>query len=74
MGPLGSGHVPYSDAFAAIGRFVSKKNMSDVCVLEFEHGVIVSGSVIFVSGEAYRREVETHVFSEEDLRMLIKEK
>ncbi len=72
MGPLGSGHVSYSDAFAAIGRFVAKKNMSDVCVLEFEHGVIVSGSVIFVAGENYRRQVETHVFSEDDLRRLIK--
>ncbi len=72
MGPLGSGRVPYSDAFAAIGHFVSKKNMSDVCVLEFEHGVIVSGSVLFVAGENYRRQVETHVFSVDDLRKMIK--
>ncbi len=72
MGPLGSGRIAYADAFAAIGRFCSKKSMSDVCVLEFEHGVIVSGSVIFVAGESYRRQIETHVFSEEDLRKMIK--
>ncbi len=72
MGPIGSGRISYADAFAAIGRFCTKKSMSDVCVLEFEHGVIVSGSTLFVSGENYRRQVETHVFSEQDLRQMIK--
>ncbi len=72
MGPLGKGQVPYADAFAAIGRFCAKKSMSDVCILEFEHGVIVSGSVLFVAGDSYQRQVETHVFSEQDLRQMIK--
>ncbi len=72
MGPLGQGKVRYSDAFTAIGRFVTQKHMTDVCVLEFEHGVIVSGSVIIVAGEHYNRHVETHVFSEQDLQKMIK--
>ncbi len=72
MGPLGSGRVSYADAFAAIGRFIANRHMSDVCVLEFEHGVIVSGSILFVAGESYRRQVETQVFSEDDLRKMIK--
>ncbi|MGB8648326.1 MAG: hypothetical protein WCF84_24030 [Anaerolineae bacterium] len=72
MGPLGKGKLTYADAFAAIGRFVAQKHMTDVCVLEFEHGVIVSGSVLFVTGERYHRQIETHVFSDQDLLKMIK--
>ncbi len=72
MAVLG-GSLKYGDALRAIGRFIDKKQLSDVCILEFEQGVIVTGSVLYPAGESYNRNIETHVLSLEDVRRLIKE-
>ncbi len=73
MGVLGAGHLAYADALRAIGRFVDKKQLSDVCVLEFEQGLIVTGSILYPAGESYNRNIETHILSLDDLRRLVKE-
>ncbi len=64
--------IKYPDAFAAIGRYVDKRNLTSVCVLEFEQGVIVVGDVLYEVGEGMNRRTETHVLSHEELERLIK--
>ncbi len=73
MAVLGGPHLKYGDALRAIGRFVDKKQLTDVCILEFEQGVIVTGSVLYPAGESYNRNIETHVLSLDDIRRLMKE-
>jgi hypothetical protein len=74
MGLLDRVQISYPDKFAALGRFIAKKKLSDVCVMEFESGVIVVGSVLFEAGESYNRRIETHVLSQEELQRLVKER
>ncbi len=72
MSTLGKTQIAYSDAFAALGRFVSQQDLSDVCVMEFDGGVIVTGSKMYATGESLRRHIATHVLSNEDVLRLIK--
>jgi hypothetical protein len=72
MGVLGS-KLPYADTLAAIGRMAAKKQLNDLCVMEFEEGVIVTGSVLYEAGESYNRRIETLVLSVDDIKRLIKE-
>jgi hypothetical protein len=65
--------ITYPEVFAAIGRFINRKKLRDVCVMEFEGGLIVSGSVFFDKGEGFGRTIETQVFSFDELRQLVKE-
>lgn len=60
--------------FAALGRYIAKQGISNVCVMEFESGVIITGSVLYETGEIYNRRIETRVLSLEDLKRLIKER
>ena len=64
--------LDYPAVMAAIGKFVAHKGISNVCVLEFEHGIIVTGSVMYDSGENLNRRTETHVFSIDDLKKMSK--
>ncbi len=72
MGLLGS-KLSYADTLAAIGRMAAKKQLSDLCVMEFEEGVIVTGSIFFATGDRFGRKIETLVLSPDDLKRLIKE-
>ncbi len=58
---------------AALGRLIAKKGLSDTCIMEFEAGVIVVGTVLYETGETYNRSTETIVLSTEDLQRLIEE-
>jgi len=73
MGLLGNAPLSYPNALAAVGRFITREKMSDVCILEFEHGVIVTGSVLYSTGETTSRYVKTLVLSAQDLQKLVKE-
>jgi hypothetical protein len=73
MSTLGKTNVSYSDALAALGRFVSNESLSDVCVMEFADGVIVSGSKMHATGELISRHIATHVLSNEQVMQLVKE-
>ncbi len=72
MSPLRGSSLQYPEVFTAIGRFVAKQGLTNVCVLEFENGIIVTGSVLYEAGESYQRRTETHVLSAEDLGKLLK--
>lgn len=65
--------IAYPETFAALGRFIAKRKMRDVCVMEFEGGMIVTGTVFYEKGEALGRSSETQVLSFADLQRLVKE-
>ena len=64
--------IPYPELLRAIGRFIVKRGITNVCVMEFEDGVIVTGTVLYETGETTGRRTETHVLSGEDLHRLVK--
>jgi hypothetical protein len=64
--------INYAELFAAIGRFIAKEQMQNVCVMEFEGGMVVSGSVFYEHSHELNRRVKTHVLSKEDLQRLIR--
>ena len=64
--------IAYPELFAAIGRFIATRKLRDVCVMEFESGMIVSGSSFFDKGEGFGRTIESKVFSFDELRQLVK--
>ncbi len=72
MGVLGSGQLRYPDVLSSIGRLIAQKQLSDVCIVEFEQGVIVTGSVLYEAGESYNRRTETYVLSVDDLKRMEK--
>ena len=65
--------IGYPEVFAALGKFVAKKKLREVCVMEFEAGFIVTGSLFFDKGEGFGRTIETQVFSFDELRHMVKE-
>ncbi len=71
---MGKPFIAYPEIFAALGRFIAKEKMRDVCVMEFEHGVIVTGSVSYATGDTLTHYIETKVLSFEDLQRLMKER
>jgi hypothetical protein len=74
MSTLGKTTITYLDAFAAISRLITNEEMSHVCVMEFEGGIIVTGSKLYTVGERINRHMVTHVLSNDDIQRLIKEK
>lgn len=61
--------ISYPDVFSALGKFIADNNLYDVFVMEFEQGIIVTGSSAASSASGYI--IETHVLSATDLRNLI---
>jgi hypothetical protein len=66
--------IPYPEMFAGLGRYIAKLGITNVCVMEFENGIIVTGSVLYETGESFNRRIETKVLSHDDLRRLAKER
>jgi hypothetical protein len=66
--------IAYPEMFSALGRFIAKEKMNNVCVMEFENGVIVTGSVSYAAGETLGKYTETKVLSFEDLQRLTRER
>lgn len=73
MGALEKAKISYPDALAALGRYIAKKGLTDVCLMEFESGFIVLGSVLYETGESYGRRMEMQTFSFDELQRLIRE-
>ena len=64
-------NLNYLELFPALGKFIIEKKLQDVCVMEFEDGIIVAGSVLFDRRSGVGRAQETFVLSAEDLEKLI---
>lgn len=60
----------YPEIFAVLGKFITEKKLHDVCVMEFEDGIIVAGSVVYEGRETIRRAQETFVLSRQDLEKM----
>ena len=60
----------YAELFAALGKFINDKKLQDVCVFEFEDGMIVTGSTVYNSHDDVRRKQETFVLSTSDLQKM----
>lgn len=63
--------ISYAELFTALGKFIVSKQLKDVCVMEFEEGVIVTGTVIYEVTSGYRRRQDTFVFAGDELRLLL---
>lgn len=63
--------LTYPDLFAALGKFIQDKNLSDVFVMEFEQGIIVTGAAVYEGRADFNHVVETFVLSAEDVRALV---
>lgn len=74
MAPTPGLEVPYPELMAAVGRLIAKHGLGRVCVMEFEGGVIVTGSALYETRESYNQRTETHVLSIADLKRLIRER
>ena len=61
----------YTDIFTALGKFVTGKGLKDVCVMEFEDGLIVTGTAIYEVTGGFRRVVDTYVMSADEIRLLM---
>ncbi|MBI5302352.1 MAG: hypothetical protein HY868_09455 [Chloroflexi bacterium] len=71
---MGSLQIQYPELFAALGRYIAKLGISNVCVMEFENGIIITGSVLYETGESFNRRLETKILSHDDLKRLVKER
>jgi len=63
--------LKYPDLFAALGKFIEEKKLQNVCVMEFEEGIIITGSQVYEASQGTRRRLETIVLSREDLQKLV---
>ncbi len=72
MSPARHAKLDYPKLMATVGRYLAQKNLTDVCVMEFEHGILIVGSLLYDTGEALGRRTETHVLSIEELQRLAK--
>ena len=72
MSPTKKTGIPYPELLRAIGQFIMKRGINNICIMEFEDGVIVTGSALYDTGETIGRRTETHVLSGEDLQRLVK--
>jgi hypothetical protein len=63
--------MDYPRLLEAVGKVISSKNMSDVCIMEFEDGLIVSGSVVVEGRTGIKHRIETIVLSRQELGTLL---
>lgn len=67
-----SRNFSYPELLHAIGKFIAKRGITNICVMEFENGIIVTGVTLYNTGETTGRRTETHILSFEDVQRLIK--
>jgi hypothetical protein len=72
MAPARHSKLDYPKLMATVGHYIAKKKLSDVCVMEFEHGILIVGTALFEAHEDTGRRTETHVLSIEELERLAK--
>lgn len=72
MAPARQSKLDYPQLMATIGRYIAKRNLSDVCVMEFEHGILIVGTALYEAHEDTGRRTETHVLSLAELERLVK--
>ncbi len=64
--------IRYDLLLAALGRFAEEHRLNELCILEFEEGVILQGTTLVQTAEGYKRLPETHVLSHADAREMVR--
>lgn len=72
MAPSEPTRLRYDLLLAALGRFAEEHRLSDLCILEFEEGVIMQGTTLVQTVEGYKRSAVTHVLSRDDIKELVR--
>jgi hypothetical protein len=63
----------YERVLQAIGRLAEKERLRNLCILEIEGGVILQGSALVHTSTGFNLASTTKVFSQSDLRELVRE-
>ncbi|MBI5956926.1 MAG: hypothetical protein HY871_07980 [Chloroflexi bacterium] len=72
-GPMASAMISNEDLMRAVGRYMDRHKLKNVCVLQVEGGVVVQGTATVYTSEAYQDALETYTISLEELQALIAE-
>ncbi|MEW6231608.1 MAG: hypothetical protein AB1566_04735 [Chloroflexota bacterium] len=72
-GPTDSAKISNEDLMRAVGRYLDRHKLKNVCVLQVEGGVVVQGTATVYTSEAYQDVLETYTVSWEELQGLIAE-
>lgn len=63
-------NLNYPELFAALGKFIADKKLQDICLMEFEDGIIIAGSIIYETRSGTQRSQESFVLSSADLEKM----
>jgi hypothetical protein len=72
MGATEPSRTRYDVLLAALGRFAEERRLKELCLLEFEQGVILQGTKMIPTADGYQRSSETHVLSHEEVGELVR--
>ena len=61
----------YEAVLAAIGRRFDREKWTQVCVMELEGGLLVQGTCIVPTSEAYAVDMHTQVLDQDTLRQMV---
>ena len=64
--------VGYEKLLRAVGRFCDEQKLDEVCVLEFEKGIVLQGLHVSSTGEGYIRHLVSYTWSYEQIAHLAK--
>ena len=63
--------VGYEKLLQAIGRFCDEQKLDEICVMEFEEGLILRALQVESTGEGYVRRAVTHTWSYDQVAGMI---
>jgi hypothetical protein len=64
--------IGYEKLLRAVGRFCDDQKMDEVCLLEFEKGMVLQGLQVSSTGEGYIRHLVSYTWSYEQIAQLAK--
>jgi len=64
----------YEEALQAVGRYVEKERLRDICLLEVEGGMVIQGQALISTREGYNFALRTEILSDDDLERLLERK
>ncbi len=62
----------YEKILRAIGHYCDQHRLDEVCLMEFDKGVVLQGFQVESTGEGYRRQITTHTLSYEQISDIVK--
>ncbi len=59
--------VGYEKLLRAVGRFCEEQKLDEICLLEFEKGIVLQGLRVASTGDGYIRHMVSYTWSYEQL-------